>query len=76
MKLYQIARIFRIKLAAKDLLPGGNADFVEDSYFNSESLEAGIEEEMSEHTNSKQVAKEIVKDHLIKDPEKYDDDED
>lgn len=49
---------------------GGLADFAEDSKFDAKALHEGIEEEM-EHTDSKAVAKEIAKDHLVEHGSSY-----
>lgn len=54
----------------KDLISGGLGDNRPDSDFDSEQLRIGIEIEM-EHTNDKEKAKEIAKDHLIEDPQYY-----
>lgn len=54
-----------------DLLPGGNADGKPDSSFDPEELALGIKEEMGDHTKSEEIASEIAKDHLIKDPHYY-----
>lgn len=60
---------FMIKMA--DKLPGGLADNVPDDVFPEDQLKAGIKEEMSEHTDDPEIAEEIVKDHLMEDPNKY-----
>ena len=54
----------------KDLLQGGKADNVPDREFSPTSLAEGQEDER-EHTDDNQVAKEIAKDHLSKDPQYY-----
>lgn len=58
------------KTAGEDKLPGGKADNVPDSKFSPAALAEGKEDE-HEHTDNDQVAKEIAKDHLQKDPEYY-----
>jgi hypothetical protein len=57
-------------LERKDLLPGGLADHAPDNEFDSEELKMGVEHEL-EHTDNKQMAKEIAKDHLKEDPKYY-----
>jgi len=54
----------------KDLLPGGKADNVPDREFSPKTLAEGQKDER-EHTSNDQVAKEIAKDHLLKDPQHY-----
>jgi 8-oxo-dGTP pyrophosphatase MutT (NUDIX family) len=54
----------------KDLLPGGKADNVPDREFSPHTLAEGQKDER-EHTSNDQVAKEIAKDHLLKDPQHY-----
>lgn len=54
----------------KDLLPGGEADHVPDSEFNTEALAEGKKHER-EHTDNGQIAQEIAKDHLSEDPAYY-----
>lgn len=56
--------------AAKDLLPGGEADNVPDSKFPPAALAQGKAHE-HEHTNNDQIAAEIAKDHLQEDPKYY-----
>jgi hypothetical protein len=56
---------------AKDVLHGGQADGIPASHFKKDEYKAGLKEEMEEHTNSKQIASEIVRDHLKKDPHYY-----
>jgi 8-oxo-dGTP pyrophosphatase MutT (NUDIX family) len=58
------------KKTAADLLPGGKADNIPDSKFSPKDLAAGAADE-HEHTSNDQVAKEIAKDHLQKDPGYY-----
>jgi 8-oxo-dGTP pyrophosphatase MutT (NUDIX family) len=58
------------KTAAEDLLHGGTADHTPDSKFSPKTLDEGKEDER-EHTDNDQVAKEIAKDHLSKDPQYY-----
>lgn len=54
----------------KDILPGGLADNAPDSEFDPEQLKMGIKAEL-EHTSSREMAKEIAKDHLKEDPKYY-----
>lgn len=56
---------------SKEKLKGGMGDNKPDSAFNKKELSAGVEDEAGEHTPDKDVAKEIAKDHLSKDPEYY-----
>jgi ADP-ribose pyrophosphatase YjhB (NUDIX family) len=58
------------KKTAADILPGGAADGMPDSKFNKKHLAAGAADER-EHTTNDQIAKEIAKDHLQKDPAYY-----
>lgn len=68
-------QIYLAKSAAeekvKDVLHGGQADGIPASHFKRDEYRTGLKEEMSEHTNSKQIASEIVRDHLKKDPNYY-----
>jgi hypothetical protein len=57
--------------ATKELLPGGRADGLPDSDFDSEDLKTGEELEMWEHGVDKGTAREITKDHLVDDPKFY-----
>jgi hypothetical protein len=54
----------------KDKLYGGLADELPDEMFDPEQLAIGIEVEM-EHTNDKDLAKEIAKDHIREHPNYY-----
>jgi Fe-Mn family superoxide dismutase len=54
----------------KDLLSGGRADKAKESDFDAEELAKGIKTEM-EHTNNKNLAKEIAMDHLTEDAKYY-----
>jgi len=58
------------KKKGKDKIPGGLGDCVPDNRFEQEQLEKGIEIEQ-EHTNDKDLAKEISKDHLTEQPNYY-----
>jgi hypothetical protein len=58
------------RTGTNDLLHGGKADNVPDREFSPTSLAEGQEDE-HEHTDDSQVAKEIAKDHLSKDPQYY-----
>lgn len=85
-KTHKLNNLIGVRLSIRnlfyeDVLPGGKADdmSVEDlskklgiplSELERE-IELGIKEEMSDHTNSREVAKEIVMDHLIEDPKYY-----
>ena len=53
-----------------DILQGGKADNVPDRDFSPKELAIGAADE-HEHTSNDQVAKEIAKDHLQKDPRYY-----
>jgi hypothetical protein len=55
----------------KEKLKGGLGDNKPDSAFDKKQLAIGVEDETGEHTKSKQIGKEIAKDHLSKDPEYY-----
>ena len=59
------------KQASKDKVPGGLADKKKPSDFDSDALEKGIEVEL-EHTDDKDLAKEITMDHLKEHPKYYD----
>lgn len=54
-----------------DFLPGGPADGKPDSDFSPKSLEQGIEDETEEHGGPPAAVKEIVKDHLVNNPDEY-----
>lgn len=56
--------------ALKEVLHGGEADNIPNKAFPKDKLEEGAEEEL-EHTDNKQVAKEIAKDHLSEDLNYY-----
>ena len=56
MRVYKTARW-------KDKLPGGLADKSKPSDYRTDQIDKGVEIEM-EHTDSKEVAKEIAMDHL------------
>ena len=62
------------KKTAADLLPGGAADNMPDSRFSKKELSRGAADE-HEHTDNDQIAKEIAKDHLQKDPAYYEKEE-
>lgn len=55
---------------AKEKIPGGLSSGKPDSDFDEKSLKEGIKVEM-EHTNDKEVAKEICKDHLTENKNYY-----
>jgi len=71
MKKEVIIAKVKARLAAKDKLPGGDGDNKPDKLFDKKQLEVGIREEMEEHTKDKEIAKEIAKDHLSKNPNYY-----
>ena len=52
------------KKAAKDKIPGGLADGMDDDEFNQKQLDMGEQIEY-EHTDDKDTAREIAKDHLV-----------
>jgi len=59
-----------IKAAAAEKLKGGEADNKPDTTFPQAQLDKGMKVE-TEHTENKQVAKEIAKDHLEESPKYY-----
>jgi hypothetical protein len=54
----------------KDIIPGGLADNIPSSEFDKNYLQEGIKVEL-EHTSDKDIAEEIVKDHLTEDKKYY-----
>jgi hypothetical protein len=58
-------------LKEREKLVGGQGDNKPDSDFNPEELAKGASDEEGEHTPDKDIAKEIAKDHLSKDPDYY-----
>jgi hypothetical protein len=64
--------MYKIKIILKEAekMKGGLGDKRPDSDFDPEKLKQGIKVEM-EHTNDREVAKEIAKDHLTEDPNYY-----
>lgn len=54
----------------EDKLSGGKGDNAPDSNFDTEELKKGIKHEL-EHTDDREVATEIAKDHLTEDPQYY-----
>lgn len=58
-------------MAKEDIMPGGLADKKKPSDFNAKQLEKGIKVEL-EHTNNREIAKEIAMDHLAEIPDYYD----
>lgn len=54
----------------KDIVPGGKSEGKPDSDFDPKQIEMGIKVEM-EHTDDKDLAKEIAKDHLTEFPDYY-----
>lgn len=56
---------------AKEKVPGGFSSGKPDSDFDQDQIKKGIEIEL-EHTNDREMAKEIAKDHLVEDPKYYD----
>ena len=63
-----MARLAKKKV--KDQVPGGLADGQPDNRFDPKQIEKGIEIEV-EHTDDKDLAKEIAKDHLEEVPNYY-----
>lgn len=59
-----------LKSAAKDILPGGQADNMPDSKFNKKKLRHAQKHEM-EHTTNPAIAKEVAKDHMLEDEDYY-----
>jgi hypothetical protein len=57
-------------LGSVDRLHGGAADNMPDNKFDSKDLKEGADHEM-EHTDDRELAKEIAKDHLVEDPKYY-----
>jgi 2'-5' RNA ligase len=55
---------------ASDKLPGGLADNIDPKQFDQSAVDEGAEVEM-EHTNDREVAREIARDHLSEDPYYY-----
>lgn len=58
-------------LKEREKLKGGQGDNRPDTDFDPKQLAIGVEDETGEHTPSKEVGKEIAKDHLTKDPNYY-----
>lgn len=54
----------------EDKIPGGLAAGMPDSAFDQAQLKMGIETEL-EHTDDREMAREIAKDHLKEDPKYY-----
>lgn len=75
-QLTHFARIIMMRYLCADSIPGGIADDMSPEDFDPESLEKGIKEEMSEHTNDRSVAQEIAMDHLTLEPGHYDEKDD
>lgn len=59
-----------IKSAAADLIPGGRGDSANPSQFDSAEIAQGMKVE-KEHTDSKELAKQIAVDHLTEFPDYY-----
>jgi len=57
----------------KDYIEGGRADNIPDNKFDEDQIEKGTKVEM-EHTDNKEIAKEIAKDHIIEFKNKNKDD--
>lgn len=55
----------------REKLKGGQGDNRPDADFDPKQLAVGVKDETGEHTPSKQIGKEIAKDHLTKDPDYY-----
>lgn len=64
--------MIKIKIRFEKLI-GGLGDYKPDSKFDPLELKKGIEDEEGEHTADKQIAIEIAKDHLSKNPHYYSD---
>ena len=62
--------IKKVAKKVKDIIPGGIDNGSPDSDFDPKQLEEGIDIEM-EHTDDKEIAKEIAKDHLSEVPNYY-----
>jgi len=58
------------KISKKSGLKGGLADDIPDSNFNQKELNDGISVEL-EHTDDRELSKDISKDHLEEFPEYY-----
>lgn len=58
------------KISYKDQLPGGKGDKTKPEDVDRKQLSMGIEHEL-EHTNEKEIAREIAIDHLTEDPGYY-----
>lgn len=59
-----------IRALRSERIPGGYASGRKPEEFDQEQLAAGIEVEL-EHTDDRQVAREIAMDHLAEDPRYY-----
>ena len=68
MKLFKLAEKFAAQL--QNRIPGGKADNIPLLNFDHESLKEGVKVEM-EHTTDRNIALEIVTDHLVEDPQYY-----
>lgn len=71
MSNYDINKYRQWLNEGKEKLKGGLGDNKPDSAFDKKQLAIGVEDETGEHTKSKQIGKEIAKDHLSSDPEYY-----
>lgn len=71
MNDYNINKYRQWLYESKEKLKGGKGDNKPDSDFDPDQLSKGIEDEKGEHTPDKDIAKEIAKDHLSKDPDYY-----
>lgn len=72
MELLAQRVVFRfLAQKAKDQIPGGLADKGSPKNVDPKQIEKGIKVEM-EHTDSKEIAREISLDHLTEDPKYYD----
>jgi hypothetical protein len=64
--------MIKIKIyKTNEKLIGGQGDYKPDSLFDPKELATGVEDETGEHTPDLDIAKEIAKDHLSKDPDYY-----
>lgn len=69
-KVSETRKAIQMLEAMKSLIPGGLAAGKKPSDFDPEQLKAGMKVEM-EHTNNKNMAREIAMDHLTEDPNYY-----
>lgn len=65
-----MGKVAELRKLIEDKLPGGKGDNANPADFDQEEIKMGIEVEM-EHTNDREIAMEIVLDHLSEDPHYY-----